>query len=231
MSLLRQGGVDLAGVRVVDGPTGVALILVEEAGENSIAVIPGANGRAGAADAEAVAFATGDILLLQLEVPIPAIEAAAKRARSAGAAVLLNFAPFRADALGLLPLVTHLIVNESECALVADALGVAGGSISDQAEALAERYALTVIVTLGREGALAIGDGSVQRVAALAVDAMDTVGAGDTFCGYLAAGLVEGMAVNDALVLASAAASLACMKPGAQPAIPSRREVNGRIGS
>jgi ribokinase len=230
LALLRQGGVDLQRVRVADGPTGVALILVDERGENVIAVIPGANGTVGTADAEALDFAAGDALLLQLEVPVAAIEAAAKRARAAGAAALLNFAPYRADALGLLPLATHLVVNESECALIADALGI-GGAIREQAQAIAERKALTVIVTLGKDGALAAGEGSVQRVPALAVHAIDTVGAGDSFCGYLAAALGEKMPLSDALRLASTAASLACTKPGAQPAIPDRDAVNGRIAS
>lgn len=225
LALLKEGGVGLARVRTAPGPTGVALILVDAAGENVIAVIPGANGTLTAGDAEALQFSSDDVLLLQLEVPVVAMEAAAKRARSAGANVLLSFAPFRADALELARHATHLIVNESECALAADAFGIADGPVAERAAALAAECALTVVVTLGAEGVLAVADGHVERVAALRVDTVDTVGAGDTFCGYLAAGLAEGMPLAEVLRFAAAAASLACTRPGAQPAIPRRDEV------
>ena len=163
LALLRAGGVDLSLVREVDGPTGVALILVDRAGENVIAVIPGANGTVSDADAAALDFAPGDVLVLQLEIPIPAVEAVARRARAAGARVLLNFAPYRADALHLLPHATHLIVNETECALIAEALGLAGGATAEQAAALAARYGNTVIATLGRDGVIAIEGERTER--------------------------------------------------------------------
>jgi ribokinase len=225
LSLLLAGGVDLKRVRTAPGATGVAMIMVDEAGENVIAVAPGANGTVAAADADSLEFAAGDVLLLQLETPLPASKAAARRAQDAGAVVVLNYAPFRAEAVGLVPLATHLVLNEAECSAVARAFEIAGASIVDQAKALAAQYASTVIVTLGKEGALAVADGEVQSVAALAVEAVDTVGAGDTFCGYLAAGLSEAMPLGDALILATAAGSLACTKSGAQPAIPQRDDV------
>jgi ribokinase len=224
-NLLRAGGVDLSSVRTVDEPTGVALILVDSAGENVIAVIPGANSTLAPATAAALDFHSGDALVLQLEVPVAAIEVAARRARSGGAHVLLNFAPFRTDALPLIDHATHLVVNESECSLIAEALGVRGSEPLDQAKALAERYKITVIVTLGKDGAVVVEGGLSQKVPALAVRAIDTVGAGDTFCGYLAAGLADGQPMAEALALASAAASLACTKAGAQPSIPARVDV------
>jgi ribokinase len=224
-SLLRAGGVDLSSVRTVDEPTGVALILVDSAGENVIAVIPGANGTLTPTTAAALDFHAGDALVLQLEVPVPAIEVAARQAVNAGAHVLLNFAPFRADALPLIEHATHLIVNESECALIAEALGIRRSEPLAQAMALSGRYKVAVIVTLGKDGALLVEEVRTERVSALAVSAIDTVGAGDTFCGYLAAGLSAGQPMADALALASTAASLACTKAGAQPSIPSRAEV------
>jgi ribokinase len=226
LSLLRAGGVDLSKLRDVKGATGVALILVDAAGENVIAVMPGANASVAEAAAEQLDFSHQDVLLLQLEVPVPAIEAAARRARAAGARVLLNFAPFRADGLRLLAHVSHLIVNESEGALIAEAAGLPAGAIEEQAAALAEKFAVTVIATLGRDGVVAVEEGRVVRAAALPVRAVDTVGAGDTFCGYLAAGLSEGLPLGGALSLAAAAASLACTKSGAQPAIPVRDQVD-----
>jgi ribokinase len=229
LTLMSEGGVDLAAVRVAATATGVALILVDRAGENVIAVLPGANFTLSEADAAGLGFDAADVLMLQLEVPVAAAERAARRARAAGARVVLNFAPFRADGLALLPHATHLVVNETECALIAGALGIDAGisaaGTEAQAAALAERAGLTVIATLGRDGVLAAAQGQVTRVPALPVTAIDTVGAGDTFCGYLAAGLAEGLALDDALALAAKAASLACTRPGAQPAIPLRAEV------
>jgi len=139
--------------------------------------------------------------------------------------VLLNFASFREDALSLIEHATHLIVNESECALIAEALGIRRSEPLAQAIALSGRYKVAVIVTLGKDGALLAEEERTERVSALAVSAIDTVGAGDTFCGYLAAGLSAGHPMADSLALASTAASLACTKPGAQPSIPSRAEV------
>jgi ribokinase len=229
LALLESAGLDLAGVRRAQGATGVALILVDRAGENVIAVLPGANGTISAGDAEALNFDPADTLLLQLEIPLPAIEAAARRARQAGARVLLNFAPFRAEALALVTHATHLIVNESECALIAAAAGLAAGTTAGQASALAGRYGVTVVATLGKDGALAVADGPVETVQALPVDAIDTVGAGDTFCGYLAAALAEGLPLKAALRLATAAGSLACTKTGAQPSIPMRDDVEAAL--
>ena len=226
LALLKEGGVDLSRVRAANGPTGVALILVEAKGENVIAVIPGGNGTVSENDANALEFRPNDVLLLQLEVPVPAMALAARKARSAGARVLLNFAPFRHDALALVrEAATHLVVNETECALLADALGIAKGSIEARARALSRESSTTVIVTLGSDGVLAVEGGELLSAPALAVQTIDTVGAGDTFCGYLAAALSEGEPLVKALAISAAAGSLACTRSGAQPSIPQRQEV------
>src|SRR5690606_36100715 len=135
-------------------------------------------------DAGLLDFAAGDILLLQLEVPVPAIAAVARKARLAGVHVLLNFAPFRKDAKPLLAEATHLIVNETELARLAAGFSAHEGGIEEQAAALAEESGAIVITTLGQDGVVAIENGNVIRAAALPVEAVDTVGAGDTFCGY-----------------------------------------------
>lgn len=228
LALLRDGGVDLSGVRTVEGATGVALILVDQRGENVIAVLPGANGAVGEEEAAALEFARDDVLLLQLEIPPSAMLTAAARARKAGARVLLNYAPFRSDGLELVRSATHLVVNESECGLVANALGLAGDSIEAQAHSLAKGTATTVIVTLGKDGVLAVEEGTVTAPA-LPVEALDTVGAGDTFCGYLAAAFSEGQPLAQSLRLAAAAGSLACTRSGAQPSIPRREEVEAAL--
>jgi ribokinase len=229
LSLLRADELDLSLVKAVDRPTGVALILVDRVGENVIVVIAGANGTVDESEAEDLEFSEADVLLLQLEVPIGAIRVAAQRARKAGARVLLNFAPFRSEALDLVAEATHLVVNETECALIAEALGAEGEALEAQARWLAARFGVTVVVTLGKEGVFGIDGGSEFRLAALSVDPVDTVGAGDTFCGYLAASLAEGRPLEKALALASAAGSLACTKSGAQPSIPRRAEVEAAL--
>jgi ribokinase len=178
---------------------------------------------------KALQFGPNDVLLLQLEVPVEAILAAAERAKAAGAKVLLNYAPFRADALAVLPHATHLVVNESECALIAAALEIEAASVTDQATELGLRLGASVIATLGKDGVFAVENGRIEMAAALPVQAVDTVGAGDTFCGYLAAALSEEMLLGAALALASAAGSLACTKSGAQPAIPARRDVQAAL--
>lgn len=231
LALLREGGVDLQSVKSVQTPTGVALILVGPDGENVIAVIPGANDTLTEVEAARLEFSSADMLLAQLEIPVAAIEAGARRAREAGAAVLLNFAPFRADALRLIELVSHLVVNESECTLIADALGIAAGGIEQRAMALAGTHSAIVVLTMGEKGSLAVAGGETTKVPTLKVEALDAVGAGDTFCGYLAAALSEGMALREGLRLASAAAALACTAPGAQPSVPMRSDAEAAARS
>ena len=230
LALLKEGGVDLSRVRVAKGPTGVALILVEATGENVIAVIPGGNGTVSEQDAAALESRKDDVLLLQLEVPVAAMTVAARLARSVGARVLLNYAPFRSDALTLVREATHLVVNETECALLADAMGVAKGSIEARARALSVENKATMIVTLGSDGVLAVENVEVISAPAIPVQPIDTVGAGDTFCGYLAAVLAEGRPLESALRLSAGAGSLACTKSGAQPSIPRRDEVEAALG-
>jgi ribokinase len=224
----RAAGVDLAGVATVDGPTGTALILVADGGENVIAVIPGANGATRADEAAALAFDPGEVLLVQLETPIAAVIAAAGAARAARAKVILNPAPFEAGVAEHLGRVDVLIVNRGECDGLARAGGLAAGPIEATVAALAARFGLAVVATLGPDGAIAAAaaGGRLLRAPALAVEAIDTVGAGDTFCGYLAAELAAGGALDaDTLAIAAAAASLACTVRGAQPSIPERAAV------
>ena len=231
LALLKAGGVDLSKVRTVPDATGVALILVGPGGENMIAVLPGANGTIGQAEATALDLAGDDVLVLQLEIPVDGMAVAIEGARRAGARVLLNFAPFRPEAIPLARMVTHLVVNETECASLAEALGLEADSIEKQARALAAELHATVIVTLGKDGAIAVEDRSGWTVPALRVEAIDTVGAGDAFCGYLAAALSAALPLDTALRLAAAAGSLTCTKSGAQPAMPERRDVETALRS
>lgn len=225
LALLDEAGVNLSTVRRVEGPTGTALILVGADGENMIAVIPAANGMVAEADVSAAPIGEGDHVLLQYEIPLETVAAALGVTRKAGAVSILNTAPFQAGAAPMLPRADYVVANETEFDLYADALGLAAGDRKARMRAFVEKSGNCLIVTLGGEGVLAATPDGDLHVPALKVTPIDTVGAGDTFCGYLAAGLDEGMTLDDALRRAAAAGSLACLKPGAQPAIPLAAEV------
>lgn len=229
LALLDQGGVDLAAVRRVSPKTGVALILVDAGGENVIAVVPGANGAVAPEDLAAAHLAEGDMLLLQHEIPLATVEAALVAARETGAVSMLNTAPFLAEATPLLALADHVVANETEFDLYADALGLAGNGREARMRAFAGETGRTITVTLGAEGVIAATPAAFLHIPSLPVTPVDTVGAGDTFCGYLAEGLSRSMPLEAALARAAAAGALACLKPGAQPAIPHAAEVDAML--
>jgi len=231
LALLDEAGADLGAVRHLSGPTGTALILVGGDGENMIAVIPAANGKVTVEDAEqAVArMDAGDTLLLQMEIPEDAVAAALSAARARSVTSILNIAPL-SDAVGrLAPQSDIVIANETEFARLS---GGKVETLSEARTALAALHAKTgqcMIVTLGGEGVLWAKDGEIAHVEALRITPVDTVGAGDTFCGYLAQGLDAGMEFTDAIRRAAVAGALACLKPGAQPSIPLAAEVDARL--
>ena len=218
-ALLRADGVVVATVRCAGTPTGVALIHVDAAGENAITVVPGANGRLDAAALGDDVLVAGATLLLQLEVPMPAVAAAAARGRARGARVILNAAPIAPLGDGLLDALDVLIVNEHEARALAGALGVATEP-ERFATAVHRRCRAAVVVTLGGRGALAAADGRLLAVAAPSIEVVDTTGAGDAFCGGLAAALDAGANWRRALATGIAAGALACTGIGAQPALP-----------
>ncbi len=234
LALIRAAGVDLGAVKSVDAPTGTASILVgDENGENVIVVVAGANGEVAPADADAgiVAMGEGDTLLLQLEVPAASVDAALEAGRKAGFRTILNTAPLTADAARLAQKADIVVANETEFALLIGDPAAADDASTREA-ALQARHAAngqTIIVTLGAEGVVAVHEGKIHRAQSLKIKPVDTVGAGDTFCGYLAAALDRGDDFGSALTFAAAAGSLACLKPGAQPAIPVRAEVEAAL--
>ncbi len=226
--LLADEGIDTSHLRSLPGEaTGVALITVDSAaGENTIIVAGGANQRLTAADVEQARdrITEADVLLLQLEVPIEAVVAAARVARQAGTTVILNAAPAAPLPAELWRSLDVLIVNESEAAhLVGAAVGEA------EPEALARELQMqgsaSVVLTLGAHGALCCSERKTSTVPALDVTPVDTVGAGDALAGALAAGLAEGLPMQEALPFAAAAGSLATTKAGAIPSLPTRSTV------
>jgi ribokinase len=219
-------GIDL--VRRVPGvPSGVALILVDEAGENSIAVAPGANHELRPEDVQPLAeiLEAGDVVLLQLEVPLATVEAAAQVAEQQGARVVLDPAPAQPLPASLLAAVSLLTPNESEVARLS------GLAVSDEtalrraAGALHEGGVADVLITLGARGVFVSAGGLSQLVPAFAVEPVDTTAAGDVFNGTLAVALAEAQPWADAVRFASAAAALSVTRPGAQASAPRRPEI------
>lgn len=230
LACLQAGKVDLQGVREAAAVTGTALILVDGKGENMIAVVPGANATVLAGDLVKVQLAKGEIVLLQQEIPLATVEAALDAASAAGAISVLNSAPFLAKAASLLAKADYVVANETEFDLYADALGLSGADRPARMRDFVQRTGKTVVVTLGGEGVLAASPDEELAVPAMPITPVDTVGAGDTFCGYLGAGLSAGLPLEQALRRAAVAGSLACLKPGAQAAIPQAAEVDEALG-
>lgn len=222
---LRADGVDSHHV-VVDRATssGVALITVDDDGENTIVVVPGANGRVGTEDAARAADVIGaaDVLVLQLEVSLDAVLSAARQARAGGRTIVLNAAPAQSLPDEVLRLVDCLVVNEAEALAIAGAGAV---SVDEAARALRARGARVVVVTRGRAGAVAVAPGETVAVDGHRVDAVDATAAGDAFVGALAASLADGRGLADAVRLANAAGALAVTRAGAQPSLPGRAAV------
>ncbi|MER8837450.1 ribokinase [Mesorhizobium sp. M0913] len=229
LALLRDGKIDLSGVGETFASTGTALIMVGADGENVIAVVPGANDSVVPGDLSKAFVKNGDVVLLQLEIPLQTVEAALDAASTAAAITVLNTAPFHGDAAGFLGKADYLVANETEFDLYGEALSLNGRDRPARMRDYAARTGRTIVVTLGSDGVLAATPDDLLMVPALKITPLDTVGAGDTFCGYFAAGLAAGLPLDQALARAAAAGSLACLKAGAQPAIPLARDVDAAL--
>ncbi len=222
---LAAGGVDVSGCRGLPGvPTGIAVIVVDAAGENQIAVASGANGRLDAATVEqalsGLEAPDRDVVLTGFEVPDEAVIAAARWAARTSARLVLNPAPARPVLQEIIACAPILTPNRSE----ATALTGEDDPVS-AARALGEQTGAPVIVTLGSDGALLLVDGRARRIPALDVDPVDATGAGDALNGVLAAELARGSSLEEALRWAVAAASLSTCAPGARAGLPTRAAI------
>jgi ribokinase len=222
LRMLVRDGVDLTGIHKVDAAPGVALIHVDDRGENCITVVAGANAHARADQVPDAMLSTGTTVLMQLEIPIDEIAALARRARRRGARVILNSAPASALRATLLDDVDVLVVNEGEAKLVAGAAGVG----LDAACRLLATPSRSVVTTLGASGALCVHRGAIRTQRAPAIDVVDTVGAGDAFTAALAVALDRDDGFESAMRQAVAAGSLACTVVGAQDAMPTREAID-----
>ncbi len=224
---LSGAGADVSAVRRTDGPSGTAYVMVDTHGENAIVVIGGANaGYTDLTEAEADTIRRAEVLLMQLEVPIETVTAAATIARAAGVRVMLNAAPYAELPADLLEQLDLLIVNEHEAALTAGVQGTPEQVAAEVAAAILKSVP-GVLITLGAAGSLLATRGAQPvRIDAPRVTAVDTTGAGDTFSGAYAAATVEGQAATERLRFAGAAAALAVQKRGAVDAIPDRARID-----
>jgi ribokinase len=215
---LETNGVDASGVgRDPDQPTGAALIIVEEGGQNVIAVAPGANLAVGRAEVEQVErrLHPGDLLVMQLEIPLATVERAVAVGRKAGAAILLNAAPARSLERSLLRQLDVLVVNQREALVLADQQKPAAA-----ARMLRAAGPKLVIVTLGADGCIMSDDAGTRTIEPYRVESVDATGAGDAFVGGLAYGLADLLPPDEAVRLANAAGAAAATAVGAQEALP-----------
>jgi ribokinase len=204
---LEADRIDLTGLRRVDAETGVALIVVDDGGENQIVALYGANHLAAAPDAEPAV----DVWVTQGEVPSETVTGVLAAARATGATAVVTASPAgRLDA-GLVARFDVVVVNETELA------------------ALGEQRPPAVVLTLGSRGARILPDG--PELPALPAHVVDTTGAGDCLTGATAAALAEGRTLVDAVRLGLAAAAICVERPGCQPAMPTRAEAERRLSS
>jgi ribokinase len=226
---LDADGVDTVALLTTEGtPNGVALISVDADGDNAIVVSPGANGRVDAADVTRAGTLVSEatVLLLQLEVPLEAVTAAAL---VAGGTVVLNPAPAPSEPLpqALLDQVDILVPNQTELATLTGHDGPVDATVAAE---LARRLpSPIVVVTLGASGALVVTDDAIAHVPAPAVHPVDTTAAGDSFCAAMADGLVRGLDIVDAVRWAVRVGAATTLRAGAQPSLPTPAEVEALL--
>lgn len=241
---LKENNVDISRIQRDGASTGTAIIVVDSNGQNSIVLSAGANGNVSIADVHNASFADHKLLLLQLEIPTPAVLAATRRARESGLSILLNPAPAKELPDELISLVDYLIPNETELGLLTGMDVNDLSSVERAAHSLLERGVKHVIVTLGSKGAVIVNREISKQVDTYLVDVVDTTAAGDAFIGGFAYKLLESASravapwqrllansraqapvLQNAVRYACACGALATTKFGAQPSLPTKEEV------
>jgi ribokinase len=222
---LKSNRVDSQHIQMDDASTGTAIIIVDSNGQNSIVISAGANGKVSERDVEFASFSDFKLLLLQLEIPVPTVLAAARRARQNGLGVILNPAPARELPEELITLTNYLIPNETELSLLAGVEVNDNPSAERAAKSLLARGARNVIVTLGSRGALIVTETQTTVIDSFKVDVVDTTAAGDAFIGGFAWSILQNKSLEEAVRYGCACGALAVTKFGAQPSLPTKEEV------
>ena len=228
LSFLQSEGIDTDGIaELADAATGLAHIVVDRSGENSIVVASGANIQASSPPLELARNAAPHVYLSQLEIDIGAVGAFLDEGHRAGGTTILNAAPAVPAASGILTFADILIVNEHELSQFSETPCSAedAESITDAARKIIQRIDQTIVVTLGAAGTQIVDMTSSLRLPAHSVIVVDTTGAGDCFCGVLAASIAAGLPIIDAVRCANKAASLAVQRKGAANAMPRKAEI------
>ena len=218
-------------IQDTENGTGVGMPLIDASGDNSIVIIPQANMALTVENidkAESV-IADSDVLVLQCEVPMEANKRAAEIANKNDTLVILNPAPARKIPDTLLSLVDIITPNESEAEILTDMPTETNSQAMEAAHHLLSKGVETVILTLGSRGSLLLTEKMEKRIPAYSVDVIDTTAAGDAFCGALAVILSNGSIIEEAIKIANAAGALAVTKLGAEPSLPTKKDIDQLI--
>lgn len=228
---LQAQGINTSGISILDMPSGLATIFVDEAdGTHRIVVSQGANLKAKQETVSDDLLDENTIVLVQGELPIHETEALLKRAKKAGARSVMNFAPATQNlSEALLHDLDYIVLNEHEADLVGKAQNIQTTDKIAFAKQMYDRFKLVTLVTLGGDGSVVYDGQAVLNVSPLNIKPVDTVGAGDAYTGYFCAALDQGKDLETALKWASVAGSLACTQIGAQTALPRQADVERRL--
>lgn len=232
-SVVADEGLGSSALTESVGSSGTALIEIDATGANRIVVVPGANGTLSAEHvADAIAsFDDVAVVLVQCEIPPAAVAAALRSGRTAGAITILNPAPAAAFAAELLAEVDYVVPNEHEAALLTGMDASTHAGATEAAHELVRRGAGAAVITRGAAGAVWVTDESRGSQGAFSVTSIDTVAAGDAFCGGFATALAAGLTLEEALLWASAAGALATTVAGAVPSLPDRTAVEALLAA
>ena len=224
---LKKEQINTSLIKIVKGsPSGVALIMVDKMGENLISVTPGANHCLNPEDIKKINFENYLYVVLQMEVPLKTVLYAIQKSKERGCQVILNPAPALKLPDDIFPNIDVLIPNRTELQIMVGENIKSQKSIIESSKLLLKKGVKNIVVTLGSQGVIYINEKGVNKIDAIKVNAIDTVGAGDCFVGCLATALSKGREMLDAIRFACAAAAISVQKPGAQNSLPYLREIN-----
>jgi ribokinase len=225
---LKQNGVGTRGVRVEkEISSGIALIEVDNGGENNIVVIPGANGKVNPEyiDNQFVSLLDSDIFLFQLEIPLETVFYAIRKLKERGKSIILDPAPAVALPEDIYPYIDFITPNETEISILTGTKPENEGLLHRAAEVLLAKGVKTIILKMGKNGAYIINNEQSVHVPGFRVKAIDTTAAGDTFNAAFAVSLAQGLALQESVIFANAAAALSTTAKGAQAAMPDMKKV------